>query len=183
MNNIFVVGSEVKGESQIGYHRYIEKFTDILINTVNNISITGIKRFGKTSLAKEVMARVKMQLDDLAVTIFVDLAKQNSFSDLLVSIISVLQDEIIENEEIVEDRIFKRYMEKLDSLNPESKTYRDTFESIFKWISKQGYKIIIAIDEFDSASTLFTSTADFEFLRDLSSNRDIGISLVLISRR
>ena len=55
MKNIFVVGSEVRGESQIGYERYLEKFTEILLDTINNISITGLKRFGKTSIAKEVL--------------------------------------------------------------------------------------------------------------------------------
>ena len=38
MNNIYVVGPEVKGESQIGYKRYLEQFTNILLNTINNIS-------------------------------------------------------------------------------------------------------------------------------------------------
>lgn len=185
MKNIFVVGSEVRGESQIGYNRYLNKFTDILLNTINNISITGLKRFGKTSLAKEVIERVKNKSDKHVITIFIDLAKQKSFSDLLVSIINVLDDEIIENEldEIVESKIYNRYRDKISKIDPESKTYRDAFDSIFKWISKKEYRTILVIDEFDSASSLFKETADFEFLRDLSANRDIGISLVLISRR
>ncbi|MCI6995404.1 MAG: AAA family ATPase [Eubacterium sp.] len=185
MNNIFVVGPEVKGESQIGYERYLDKFTDILLNTINNISITGLKRFGKTSLAKEVIERVKKKADGQVITIFINLAKQKSFSDLLVSIINMLEDEIIEADavNIFENNIYNRYIEKLSKIEPESKTYRDTFDSIFKWISKQGYRTILMIDEFDSASDLFTDTADFEFLRDLSSNRDIGVSLVLVSRR
>lgn len=185
MNNIFVVGPEVKGESQIGYERYLNKFTDILLNTINNISITGLKRYGKTSLAKEVIERVKEQSKGQVITIFIDLAKQKSFSDLLVSIINMLEDEIIEVDavSIFESNVYNRYMEKLSKVDPESKTYRDTFDSIFKWISRQGYRTILMIDEFDSASDLFTDTADFEFLRDLSSNRDIGVSLVLVSRR
>lgn len=185
MNNIFVVGPEVKGESQIGYERYLNKFTDILLNTINNISITGLKRYGKTSLAKEVIERVKAQSNGQVITIFIDLAKQKSFSDLLVSIINILEDEIIEADavSIFESNVYNRYMEKLSKVDPESKTYRDTFDSIFKWISRQGYRTILMIDEFDSASDLFTATADFEFLRDLSSNRDIGVSLVLVSRR
>ena len=185
MNNIFVVGSEVKGESQIGYDRYLNKFTEILLNTINNISITGLKRFGKTSIAKEVIDRVRISSDNKILTIFVDLAKQKSFSDLLVSIINQLQDQVIERDamDLFESNIYNRYMEKMDLVAPDSKTYRDTFDSIFKWISRQGYRTILAIDEFDAASDLFKETADFEFLRDLSSNRDIGMSLVLVSRR
>ena len=185
LNNLFVVGPEVKGESQIGYERYLEKFTDILLNTINNISITGLKRFGKTSLAKEVVERVKERSDGKVITIFVDLAKQKSFSDLLVSVVNTLENEIIETDavEVFESSIYGRYIEKLSSVDSGSKTYRDTFDSVFKWIYKQGYRVILVIDEFDSASDLFTETADFEFLRDLSSNRDIGVSLVLVSRR
>ena len=185
MNNIFVVGSEVKGESQIGYERYLNKFTEVLLNTINNISITGLKRFGKTSIAKEVIERVRNSSDKKILTIFVNLAKQKSFSDLLVSIINQLQNQVIERDamDLFESNIYNRYMEKMDLVAPDSMTYRDTFDSIFEWISKQGYRTILAIDEFDAASDLFKETADFEFLRDLSSNRDIGMSLVLVSRR
>ncbi len=185
MNNIFVVGSEVKGESQIGYERYLDKFTDILLHTINNISITGLKRFGKTSLAKEVVERVKEKSAGNIITIFIDLAKQKCFSDLLVSMFNTMQDTIIENnmETIYQSNVYVHYTEKLQRTNAESMTYRNTLDNIFKCVSRQGYRIILVIDEFDSASSLFTETADFEFLRDLSSNRDIHVSLVLVSRR
>lgn len=187
MNNIFVVGSEVKGESQIGYKRYLDQFTNILLNTINNISITGLKRFGKTSIAKEVISRVKAESENTVITIFIDLAKQRSFPDCLMAVRNGLEDEIMEedslSEMIYQNTIFNRYLDRLNAVEPESKTYRDTLESIFRWITKQDIRVILAIDEFDAASDLFKETADFEFLRDLSSNRDIGLSLVLISRR
>lgn len=187
MKNIFVVGPEVKGDSQIGYKRYLDQFTNILLNTINNISITGLKRFGKTSIVKEVISRVKIESEKKVITIFIDLAKQRSFSDFLISVKNGLEDEIIEDDSLSEmmfnDRIVNRYRERIDSVEAESKTYRDTLESLFKWITKKDIKVILAIDEFDAASDLFKETADFEFLRDLSSNRDIGLSLVLISRR
>lgn len=187
MNNIFVVGSEVKGESQIGYNRYLDEFTNILVNTINNISITGLKRFGKTSIAKEVVSRVKEESEKKVLAIFIDLAKQRSFSDFLVAVRNGLEDEIMGDDLlsgiIFNSSIFNRYFERLNSVEPESKTYRDALESIFKWITKQEIRVILAIDEFDAASDLFKESADFEYLRDLSSNRDIGLSLVLISRR
>lgn len=187
MDNIFVVGSEVQGESQIGYQRYLDKFTDSLLHTINNISITGLKRFGKTSIVKEVLSRVKTESEKKVMAVYIDLARQRSFSEFLVSIRNGIENEIMEEESIVEifyqSPVFKRFLERISNVEPESKTYRDTLESIFKWISKQNIKVILAIDEFDSASELFQETADFEFLRDLSSNRDIGISLVLVSRR
>lgn len=186
-NNVFVVGSEVQGESQIGYKRYIDKFTDILTNTINNISITGIKRFGKTSLAKEVIAKVKEDSGNKVIAIFVDLAKQRSFSDFLEAIFNGLEEEIMMNDELTEkfysNSVFKRLLKKIEESDSNSRTYRDTLEGIFKWIKRQDVRVILAIDEFDAASDLFTETADFEFLRDLSSNRELEISLVLVSRR
>jgi hypothetical protein len=187
MNNIFVVGPEVKGESQIGYKRYLEQFTNILLKTINNISIIGLKRFGKTSLAKEVLARVKEESDKTVLAIFIDLAKQKSFSDFLVAARNGLEDEILGDDSLAEtvyqNKLFNRYHDKINSVDPESKTYRDTLETLFKCITRLGIRVILAIDEFDAASELFTETADFEFLRDLSSNRDVGVSLVLVSRR
>lgn len=187
MNNIFVVGSEVKGDSQIGYERYLDQFTNILLNTINNISITGLKRFGKTSIAKEVISRVKKESERKVITIFIDLAKQRSFSDFLVAVKNGLEDEIMGDDLLAEivynNVIFNRYLKRINSVESESKTYRDTVESLFKWITKENIRVILAIDEFDAASDLFKETADFEFLRDLSSNRDIGLSLVLVSRR
>ena len=187
MNNIFVVGPEVKGESQIGYKRYLDQFTNILLNTINNISITGLKRFGKTSIAKEVISRVKIESEKKVIAIFIDLAKQRSFPDFLMAVRNGLEDEIMRDyslsKSIHSSTIFNRYLERLNSVEPDSKTYRDSLESIFKWITKQDIRVILAIDEFDAASDLFKETADFEFLRDLSSNRDIGLSLVLVSRR
>lgn len=187
MKNIFVVGSEVKDESQIGYKRYLDQFVNILLNTINNISITGLKRFGKTSIAKEVIVRVQQKSDKKIIAIFIDLAKQRSFSDFLMAIRNGLEDEIFGDnclsEIFYQSTIISRYLHRLDSVEPETKTYRDALESIFKWIAKQKIRVILAIDEFDAASNLFKETADFEFLRDLSSNRDIGLSLVLISRR
>ena len=83
------------------------------------------------------------------------------------------------SETVYNSPIFTRYLERLNFVEPESKTYRDSIESIFKWITKLDIRVVLAIDEFDAASDLFKETADFEFLRDLSSNRDIGLSLVL----
>lgn len=185
--NVFVVGSEVQGESQIGYHRYLEKFTDILLNTINNISITGIKRFGKTSLAKEVLARVKEKSEKKILVLFLDLAKHRSFPDFVEALFHSLENEILMDDELsgrfYENPVFKRLLEKLNGVDAATRTYRDTLEGIFKWIKRQNVRVILAIDEFDAASDLFRETADFEFLRDLSSNRELELSLLLISRR
>jgi len=115
MDNIFVVGSEVQGESQIGYKRYLYQFTNILLNTINNISITGLKRFGKTSIAKEVISRVKIESEKKIIAIFIDLAKQRSFPDFLMAVRNGLEEEIMGDDSLAEsvynNTIFNRYHE------------------------------------------------------------------------
>lgn len=128
-----------------------------------------------------------MKSKNKVIAIFIDLAKQRSFPDFLMAVRNGLEDEIMGDDSLVESifnsHIFNHYLKRLNSVNPESKTYRDSLESVFKWITKQEIRVILVVDEFDAASNLFKETADFEFLRDLSSNRDIGLSLVLVSRR
>lgn len=141
MNNIFVVGPEVKGESQIGYKRYLDQFTNILLNTINNISITGLKRFGKTSIAKEVISRVKTESEKKVIAIFIDLAKQRSFPDFLMAVRNGLEDEIMGDDSLSEsvfnNLIFNRYIDRLNSVEPESKTYRDSLESILSGLLRK----------------------------------------------
>lgn len=197
MRNLFVVGREVEGESQIGYQRYLDMFTDSLLTTYNNISIIGLYGFGKTSLVKEVLERVNEEADGKTITIFVNLGTLSSFPALLHKVSAELHKELeaADAAEVLEDDKYKRYKEVLDTDNRsdwESIKYRNTFEDVFTWLCskpkrsdkkpKPGCRVILAIDEFDKASDKFTQE-DFELLRDLFSGRDIRASLVLVSRR
>lgn len=184
-NNIFVVGPEVRGESQIGYQRYIADFSNKLLGTRNNISLTGLKRIGKTSIAKEVIRQVKDKSKNQILALFIDLAKPKNYSELLVSIVKSLKHEILKNkyQDLLYDDQYCYYMDEIATVEPDTIDYRNTIEFIFQRIKEKGYKIILAIDEFDSATTIFEDTPDYEFFRDLSSNSDIGVSLLLVSRR
>ena len=182
--NIFVVGSQVDGESQIGYERFFDEFLNILRNSRNNISITGLRRIGKTSLAKETMRRIRESSKEKVLIVEIDLAMLKSFSDMLVSVKNTLEYEIYEREidEIIEDRNYTLYYEKLEKSAPDSQDYRDNFEKVFMRLAKLGYKIILMIDEFDKAEDFF-ETRDFEYLRNLASVGNFKVSLVLVSSR
>lgn len=184
-NNIFVVGTEVRDESQIGYRRYIDDFTKKLLNTRNNISITGLNRIGKTSIAKTVLRKIKENAVSPTLVLYINLARQKSYSHLLDSIVRGLKNEILKNnyKDLINDEQYKMYMDEIIAIKPEAIEFRIEIEFILQRIKEMGYKIILAIDEFDSASYLFKDTPDYEFFRDLSSNSDIGVSLLLISRR
>lgn len=189
MNNIFMVGQEVKSESQIGYTRYIEKITDILLNTSCNISISGQKGFGKTSIVKEVLRQIRNKSSIPILTVFINLSKQKSFVDFLSSIIDYLNHELTETrlQEFLNDEEYNLLVKEINFLKPKIKeckiniVYRNT-EQIFHLIKEKGYRIILAIDEFDAARFIFKNAAEYEFLRCLSMSYDADFSLILISR-
>lgn len=186
MKNIFVVGSQVKGESQIGYKRHIKKIARLLTDN-SNISITGLPRFGKTSLVKTVLNSLKQYDDSGLLIIFLDLAKYKTFSDVLEAIWIKLEDSLHNSAkpELLETKIFKLQTEKVELAikNGKLNHLRMGLENCISWISDQNFKIILVMDEFDAASNIFTSTSDFEYFRDLASNSDFDLSLLLISRR
>ena len=182
--NIFVTGRQVSGKSMIGYERYINVFVNLLLYSENNLSITGIPRVGKTSLAKEALRRVEAQYDGKLNVICVDLAGMHSFEEFLGSLSDKAMDIILLDEELGKDRVLNVYIKKLKTLAMTSQSYRDTLKAIFKQLSINfDYRTILMIDEFDVAQELFPSVAEYEFLRDICTDIDIKLTLVLVSRR
>ncbi|MCR5213933.1 MAG: hypothetical protein K6E10_05925, partial [Eubacterium sp.] len=209
--NIFEVGPQVSGESQIGYGRYIDEFTRLLLTTNTNISITGLKRFGKTSIAKTVINNIikivndKNTLEntgdsnaleniggnfgeniiyDKVIPIFIDLALCGSKYELCHYLVEELDFWIKDNDinEIADNTVYKKRMDDFKNVN-ENQFYIGKVFSIFGLINRLQYHIILFIDEFDKASDIFNTNQDYEFLRELCTNNDKGTSLVLISRR
>lgn len=182
--NIFVTGRQVSGKSMIGYERYINEFVNLLLYSENNLSITGIPRVGKTSLAKVALRRVEEQYDGKLNVICVDLAGMHGFEEFLGSLSDKAMDIILLDEELGKDRVLNVYIKKLKTLDMRSQSYRDTLKAIFKQFSiKFQYRTILMIDEFDVAQELFPSIAEYEFLRDLCTDIDIKLTLMLVSRR
>lgn len=183
MNNIFVVGPEVTGESQIGYHRYIDELSRVLSTVGNNVSITGLKKIGKTSIAKAVLKRIKT---DNTIVISIDLAKYKTLEDFHNAILADFKVKLMDidaAEEWMESKKFTRYMDMISSAAPGSIEFDTYLKGLLTATIKQGFRIILYIDEFDAASDLFKHTADYEYLRDLATDGEARVTLLLVSRR
>ena len=77
--NIFLVSKSVSGDSMIGYGKYLDELWD-LVNLKNNISITGVRKTGKTSLLKEIATKYEKNYGS-GVFIYVDMGLCSTFEE------------------------------------------------------------------------------------------------------
>lgn len=181
--NIFKVGVEVTGESLIGYQRHIDYIVGSFLNNKRNLSVTGVKRIGKTSLAKEAMRIIKNKEKDKFIIVEVDLARCEDYLSFLKTLLNKTKHEVKHDFLLLERKEIEELIVQCYNCIGDKFMLQNSLEELFEEINSYEKRIIIMIDEFDAATNIFTSTPDFEFLRNLSSNSDLNISLLLISRR
>ena len=181
--NIFKVGVEASGEGLIGYKYHLDYIVNSFLKTKRNLSITGIKRIGKTSLAKESMRLLKEKDAKRFFIVEVDLAACDDYLMFLQSIVNKAQRIIRRDEELSQDSDLEELLEACRNDRNDKSSLKYSLEELLFEINQLGKSVILLIDEFDAATELFTSISDFEYLRNLSSNSDMDISLLLISRR
>lgn len=182
MRNVFEIGTEVSGDSMIGYEYHLKKIINTIVNTNTNLSITGIKRSGKTSLIKEAIRRIEKD-DEKIIFLSIDLAKYNSFSEFLRKIVLTVERVVKKNSDLKANEDIIEQLSNIREESPEDFMYREYIGDLFYSICDEGYRITLVIDEFDEATQLFSRTADFELLRNWASDSDMKLSLLLISRR
>lgn len=183
IENIFKVGVEASGESLIGYQYHLDYIVNSFMNSKKNLSITGVKRIGKTSLAKESMRILKNKDANRFFVIDVDLARCDDYLMFLQTIVNKIKRTIRRDNALAQnDEIQSSLEDCLDDMN-EKRNLKSSLEYLLQDINHAGKTIILLIDEFDAATEIFTNTSDFEYLRNLSSNSDMNLSLLLVSRR
>lgn len=185
-NNIFVVGPEVSGESMIGYGDHLRYLMDVIKNTNSNVSITGLKRSGKTSLVKEAIRKIESETDKI-IFVKIDLARYKTFKEFLKKIFQSLKKQIRKRTELAQNTEISDTIQELEEIDifSDEFSFREVLSDLFYEIYHQDdrYKIVLMIDEFDEAANIFQETADYELLRNWASDGDTCVSLLLISRR
>ena len=188
-SNIFITGGEVSGNSLIGYSSTIKKLTRMIeqkINATGGIYIYGLHRMGKTSITKQIISTVFRNQSDL-VCMYIDLNNFNTnnstrYEEFLKAIISELEEQLEEMISIDLNKI----MQKIRDFHNQTMNemgFRIAFNKIFRWIKKSGLKVLLIIDEFDSAKDVFSCKADFELFRELTASNEYSVCLVTISRQ
>jgi hypothetical protein len=182
MDNPFIVGAEVEGESFIGRRDQLKQFNDLLYKNDSksgSISLTGITRIGKSSLIRNA---VKLNENKNIITVKTVISKFSDFNEFWTDVLSLVRDEL----EFVEGNYFKEINAldaAIDAGTNDTYNFRRKVEKAFKLISKQ-LKLVIVIDEFDFAEYVFGSdSSNFQFFRELISSADYKMTFITISRR
>lgn len=182
MDNPFIVGAEVEGESFIGRKDQLKLFNDLIYkhdSKSGSISLTGITRIGKSSLIRNV---IQLNNNKNIITIKTVISKFSDFNEFWTYVLSLVRDEL----EFVEGNYFKEINAldaALDAVTNDTYNFRRKLEKAFKLISKK-LKLIIVIDEFDFAENVFGSdSSNFQFFRELISSADYKMTFITISRR
>ena len=188
-SNIFITGGEVSGSSQIGYRDIMQKLTRMIeqrINATGGIYVYGLYRMGKTSITKQILPVLAQNHSDL-VCVYLDLNKFNTnnstkYEEFLKGIIIELEEQLEE----ITDFDLNKVMKKISDFHIQAMNeigFRIAFNKVFSWIKKAGLKVLLVIDEFDSAKDVFTCKADFELFRELAASTEYSVCLVTISRQ
>ncbi|MDQ7061462.1 MAG: AAA family ATPase [Sulfurimonas sp.] len=181
MNNFYNdTGSVIKSKS-----RYVPRDQENIIKSIflnKNISIsvgiTGPHKIGKTTLLMQNLnLEEEILLKNSILHIYIYLASYTTadefFNDIVYKIFETLED----NEISLHSLISKKYLKFYEKKTKENR------EALFRILAKKlTYKIIISIDEFDKAITLFKYNSHyFQILRNFPS--EFNISVLYISRR
>lgn len=144
-----------------------------------NIAVVGLPRVGKSSLVwNSIIAEKTKLLSNKIIPIWISFGEYNSLYDTFEDIIFEI-NETFENADLYE--ALEVISEKICS-NNSLVVKRRFIKKYFKLLKQKGYRIIIALDEFDNAKNIL-NLQEFQFLRELSYNIETKIGLITISRK
>lgn len=186
-------GKIVYGERFVGRKNAIRQLRNRVVEGHGNISIIGMPRVGKTSLAWESLMRDKtnLMLNYNLIPVFIESASVSSEFDYIKLLIDETCQEIEDfiSEETAGSLLGALYSTELSqysSLLSDNKSpveNANIFKKFFrKLYIKAGYGIIFILDEFDHTQNIF-GIATFQLLRELSINPKAKISFVTTSRK
>ena len=173
-------GGIVINERFIGRKKEIESIQNRLLGTsFGNISIVGLPRVGKSSLVwNAVFLQKEILLQKQIIPIWISFGEYDSIYETLDEIIFEIGDVLSNHHTKIELQEISNKIKTSDS-SVEKRRY---IKRYFKFIKQIGFRIIIALDEFDNAQKIL-SLQDFQFLRELSYSIETKIGLITISRK
>ena len=190
--NVFLVGPPLPPPNIIGYRRMRRALRSWACGPCCGISLHGMHRTGKTSLAKELCWLLNNDTENKILCLYVNLAEveketgENWFCTVLRFIITeVLLDTLPERDIRLDDIPgLETSLQDFETAPPTSNRFRSRFKRIFTRLARAGWKTCLILDEFDRVADPdgFESKADFESFRTLS-GQECGVGLMLISRR
>lgn len=178
-------GNIVRGKQFIGRKEAIRLIENRMINSEDsgNLSIVGLPRIGKSSLAfKTIMDCEKEMVNKSIVPIYINVATIPMAEEIFESLVEKSHDKL-EDYEMLSHRITKRANEALQKEISWNEKYL-RIQRYFEAVKNQEINLIFVLDEFDYARTLFKDRINlFQALRELSYVPTWRISFLALSRR
>lgn len=183
--NIFIVGPVARSESFWGRRKQIQDLTDSLYHGVGAIHLVGPTRIGKSSLINRVIEDNRDTPNHL--TVMINMGECAQAYDFWSMLANELQEQV-EDSGLWDDSFEKAYqgISFLDSGETSNwfLFYRIALGKILRHIGKLKCRLVLVIDEFDSAPRVFENQSHyFQLLRSIYSDAKYVTSGVIISRK
>ena len=178
-------GGIVHGDRFIGRQESLDTIDSRLIQPREpaNLAIIGQPRSGKSSLVYQALIERKdLLIKENFIPIWVNLSTYEEPRAFFQSLVSVCLEEL---EDL--DQFNAEIQRTADQAPGDKLLWNEEYRRIqrfFKKVRRTGYRILLVLDEFDSARYLFKdNVADFQKLRELSYAPELGVTLITTSRR
>lgn len=197
------VGTPVYGDRFIGRFNEIKTIEDRIVNNqLDNVSIVGLHKVGKTSLVLHTLISKKQVLYDKNIlVVYTQLSNFTNSKDFYISILNDVDEQMTEDLQLSKWGDIRK--KTIEEITAETSIFRirDLILKTFRKINKLlGFHSILVLDEFDSATKVFAresnndpliqegevitrGEAEFQTLLRLGAMIDYNVSLVTLSRR
>ena len=178
-------GGIVHGDRFIGRQESLSVIESRLIQPREpaNLAIIGQPRSGKSSLVYQALIERKEQLiEKNLIPIWVNLSTYQQSEAFFQSLVNEYLEEL---EDL--DGINVGIQRAADRACEDQLSWSDRYRKIQRFLKKvreTGYRLLLILDEFDNARNLFKdNVSDFQKLRELSYQPELGVTLITTSRR
>ena len=178
-------GGIVHGDRFIGRKESLSVIESRLVQPKEpaNLAIIGQPRSGKSSLVyRALIDRKEYLIEKNLIPLWVNLSTYDQSEVFFQSLVNAYVEEI-EDLDRLDEGIQRAANRACDSQLSWNERYRK-IQRFFKKVRETGYRLLLILDEFDHARLLFKdSVSDFQKLRELSYQPELGVTLVTTSRR
>lgn len=186
-DNIFQFGGQVSGESFFGRNQLLAELTRDTRKSsgLRSIAIVGQKHVGKTSLINQLSEREFVKCPDVIV-ISANVQVSNSANTFWYTVVELTEQKISQRG-VVDERIQKAFADISKLPLEDSRWFSkmsSNLQAIMARLKELGYRVIMILDEFDTARKIFKlEPAGLGLIRNLATESHLATTVITISRR
>lgn len=178
-----LAGQIAAGNRFIGREELVQQLQSVWSSAgrPSNLRVQGHHRIGKSSIVQRALDTSRSRSDLL--TVHLNIGRHDSGTDVFRAMtrraMSALR-EVAATKNLLSDLASK------DAAVQRATEWYDLMEAVlafFSTLGQAGLYVLLVLDEFDRASTVFGHLAEFQLIRDLASEDEYPLGLVTVSRR